>query len=261
MWLSVEESQVFEFRHPERIPAPCSSTPPPPPAPTPPAALLAEQEAQLAAACLQAVAANPTAVARIRAAVAASRRQQGPGGHPDPAAVQAPLEQMVSAFVHAIVETQVCTWLVTGTGRSGRSLGDCCVHVAVTLVGHCTSPAINTPQNGHAADGRSLDAPPGAMPHQRRRAHLGGDSRASIAAAHPPAVSPHPAAQPLQRRCRLCRSSALGAAAAAAAGAAVGCALRHPAQPQRRRRHRCVALRAAAEARLPVPAADACCRQ
>lgn len=62
-----------------------------------------QQEAELAVACLRAVASNPAALERIKAAAAQGRQQ---GGSQQPEAEQLPLEQLVTAFVRAIMDTQ-----------------------------------------------------------------------------------------------------------------------------------------------------------
>lgn len=69
------------------------------------AASTSQQESDLAAACLQAVAENPAALARIKAAASHSQQpapQQAAGTQPAP---RLPIEQLVAAFVRAIMET------------------------------------------------------------------------------------------------------------------------------------------------------------
>lgn len=78
---------------------------------------VSEQEAELAAACLRAVAENSVALASIKAAAAASR-QQGDGVQPP----RLPIEQLVTAFVKAIFETQVRGRFTAATQQAALKL-------------------------------------------------------------------------------------------------------------------------------------------
>lgn len=91
---------------PKPSPAPAAPPVSSPPAQqqssAPPAPQQQQQEAELAAACLQAVAANPAALEAIKVAAARSRQ----GGPQQAEAGRLPLEQVVTAFVRAIMDTQ-----------------------------------------------------------------------------------------------------------------------------------------------------------
>ena len=94
-----------------------------------------EQQAEIAAAYLRAVVENSAVLASIKAAAAASRQATATGQAPGAATPppRLPIEQLVTAFVKAIFETQVRSQQRSFVNTKGRCS---CGEVGVTLAGH-----------------------------------------------------------------------------------------------------------------------------
>lgn len=105
-----------------------------------------EQQAELAAACLRAVAENSAALASIKAAAAASRQagwgQAAATGQPHSAGApppRLPIEQLVKAFVQAIFETQARSVAVQLWHKSEVLLAGCAVPGMDALLQHTST--------------------------------------------------------------------------------------------------------------------------